>query len=779
MLRPRTRLPRRFDRFFPITFISALLLPARWVLAAYEVPDPAWAPPTHYYDAATGTGNALQVNLHNIISSNFTGRTYGDFRTASALLDQDPNNPNNVLLIYTRASVAATWDGGITWNREHQWCVSWLGTGDPGNNDTPSIETDEFELRPVKPSVNTSRSNNFYGLPNTTGSDGVPAGNSNAWYPGDADAGEVARTFFYLATRYYTGSPTLSLTNVQLINTSTIPGSGSYQGGDLASFLKWNYEFGVDNFERRRNQYIYGSAGDLTDHALNPTYYQGNRNPFIDHPEYVWSIFGTDKDLGGNVINNSQLSVAAPDANGASAATVDLGRIMKNGSFGTSNVTFTKTGSDPTTFDITAAGSAMTMTGAGHLVIGTGQSIDYNNQTRTITTGLNASTSTSGLKSGAVTIHNSDLTSSGAGHGSADGNDTINVSGAVLDQRVITPSVTSVDFGTVVVGATVGSSLNLSTSGDDNNRTRVNVAGSSAIDANSMQITGSTALFNSATSTSSRNIGGALSSAGNKSGSLSLSVTTAENGGAGLAGEGSYPAISVGYTATVLDHAIASFTTPTDNNSLLINFGSLVQGTTAIPIAFSVNNLVTTAGFTAGLDLLNVVGGGNTGVLSTNLAPFANLAAGGARSFQASFDTINTGSFSATYTLNLSDDSTLLGAAAQQLTLNVSGVVVPEFMPGDLDRDHQVTAGDIQTMLDALTDLETYQTLKGLTQPQLNVVADVNVDGNIDNLDAQALLVSLANASGGSGGISAVPEPSAIALFALGAAILLVRRSRA
>ena len=68
---------------------------------------------------------------------------------------------------------------------------------------------------------------------------------------------------------------------------------------DLASLLRWNYTDGVDNFERRRNQYVYSSTD-------NPNYYQGNRNPFVDHPEYVWTIFG-----GGN--NNSQLSVATPN----------------------------------------------------------------------------------------------------------------------------------------------------------------------------------------------------------------------------------------------------------------------------------------------------------------------------------------------------------------------------------------------------------------------------------------------------------------------------------
>src|SRR6185312_9542815 len=106
--------------------------------------------------------------------------------------------------------------------------------------------------------------------------------------------------------------------------------------GDKNSLLHWNYMSGVDNFERRRNQLIYGSSGDLTNHALNSNYYQGNRNPYIDHPEYVWAVFG-----GGN--NNSRIYVGASEpSDGTSSTTVTLARVMKNGTIGTSNVAINK-----------------------------------------------------------------------------------------------------------------------------------------------------------------------------------------------------------------------------------------------------------------------------------------------------------------------------------------------------------------------------------------------------------------------------------------------------
>jgi hypothetical protein len=57
------------------------------------------------------------------MSSGFIGRSYGDFRYSSAVIDADPNHAGNILLLYNRASVSAAWDGGVTWNREHQWLV--------------------------------------------------------------------------------------------------------------------------------------------------------------------------------------------------------------------------------------------------------------------------------------------------------------------------------------------------------------------------------------------------------------------------------------------------------------------------------------------------------------------------------------------------------------------------------------------------------------------------------------------------------------------------------
>ena len=89
-----------------------------------------------------------------------------------AVLDRDPNNASNLLLVYSGFSVDATWDSGVTWNREHLWPDS-LGIDGSGID-----MGDLFNLRPSDPGVNSDRSNEYYfnvPIANT----GIPQSNTN------------------------------------------------------------------------------------------------------------------------------------------------------------------------------------------------------------------------------------------------------------------------------------------------------------------------------------------------------------------------------------------------------------------------------------------------------------------------------------------------------------------------------------------------------------------------------------------------------------------------
>src|SRR4051794_37963774 len=78
-------------------------------------------PTAAYYSTATGTGATLKNQLHTIVSTGVNQHSYDDNRIAGGLTDADPNNPNNLILVYNGASVPKVWDNGVTWNREHCW----------------------------------------------------------------------------------------------------------------------------------------------------------------------------------------------------------------------------------------------------------------------------------------------------------------------------------------------------------------------------------------------------------------------------------------------------------------------------------------------------------------------------------------------------------------------------------------------------------------------------------------------------------------------------------
>ncbi len=373
-------------------FAAGLALTSFAATALADVYDP----PPAYYAAATGTGATLKSQLKTIISTNVQVRSYANAIEVLKLTEADPNNSSRIILVYTGVSVPNTWDAGATWNREHTWPDS-RGLGGSGPD-----YTDLHQLRPCNPSVNSSRKNDPFGPQS-----------SSYWDPDHLALstpyryrGEMARIMFYMDTRY-DGSQS-STVDLSLVN--GFP-SGN-QMGDLSYLLEWHYSSPVTERERRRNHIVYSSAA-------NPSYFQGNRNPFTDHPEYVWAIWGTQP-------NNSTIYVGStPAPNGSSSVSVDLGTVIVGAALPAQNVTVTKSGSTPTTFNITASGAAASADAYP------GRAFTYHAQSLVMSVGLSGA-GLPGAYSGSLTIDNSDLTSAAAGQGAADGDDTVNVSGTVL-----------------------------------------------------------------------------------------------------------------------------------------------------------------------------------------------------------------------------------------------------------------------------------------------------------------------------------------------------------
>ncbi len=241
--------------------------------------------PSGYYNTAENKSDqALQLALHNIIDDH-TDYPYTSNSTDTwdilKVADADPNNANNVILIYTRESVNGPqeYDG---WNREHVWAKS---RGDFGTS--RPMGTDVHNLRASNINVNSTRSN--YSFDDCTSSNcNQIYGNSYSssalvFEPRDEDKGDVARIIFYMVVRYEgdSGEEDLEMTESILSESSKSPSHGV-----RTTLLEWHELDPVDDFERNRNDVIYS--------------YQGNRNPFIDHPELVDFLWGDQQQTSWN-----------------------------------------------------------------------------------------------------------------------------------------------------------------------------------------------------------------------------------------------------------------------------------------------------------------------------------------------------------------------------------------------------------------------------------------------------------------------------------------------
>lgn len=226
--------------------------------------------PPGYYNSANGlTGDALKAALHNIIKNHIE---YAYSQTDEILMetDEDPANSNNVILVYTGRSQAKSTFGGNSndWNREHVWAKSHGGFGD-----NPPCGTDLHHMKPSDASVNSDRGNKDFDNGGTQHSEATGCYYTQyTWEPRDAVKGDIARMIFYMAVRYEgdNGEPDLEV--VDWVNTSPNP-----EFGKFSTLLQWNTFDPPDAFEINRNNVIYS--------------YQNNRNPFIDHPEYINAIW--------------------------------------------------------------------------------------------------------------------------------------------------------------------------------------------------------------------------------------------------------------------------------------------------------------------------------------------------------------------------------------------------------------------------------------------------------------------------------------------------------
>ena len=268
--------------------------------------------PAGYYDSAAGLkGTPLKNALNDIID----GHTEIEYTATSTDIwdvlketDKDPNNSSNVILLYSGKSVDAAqeYNSGSGWSREHVWAKS---RGDFGNDLGPG--TDAHHIRPADISVNSARNNRWFAECSTPYlDDGTPTGSYTSstewvWKPRDEVKGDVARMIFYMDVRYAGENGELDLRVIDYIPTDDNTTEPIH--AKLSDLLQWHLDDPVDAFEQNRNDVVYS--------------YQNNRNPFIDHPEYVSDIWidttessstGIDDNIWNELVikmNNGRISV--------------------------------------------------------------------------------------------------------------------------------------------------------------------------------------------------------------------------------------------------------------------------------------------------------------------------------------------------------------------------------------------------------------------------------------------------------------------------------------
>jgi len=285
--------------------------PAQNTVATFTV---ASSGGTGYYSRVnTSSASQLRCSLHETIKGH-TAYPYSATTTDTwdilEIADEDPNNAGRILdayrnRSYIKGSERAGTGTGITYNREHTWPNS-LGfgsaTGDKGLPYAPYTDTHMLYLTDT--TYNADRGNKPYANCALSGGCGERATEANAGfgggsgvYPGNSNwvkgpdgnsgsfevwghrKGDIARAVLYMAIRYEggvhpangQGEPDLELTDdrSKIVITSASP---AYMGL-LSTLLAWHQADPVDNAERERNEVIYS--------------FQGNRNPFIDHPEWA------------------------------------------------------------------------------------------------------------------------------------------------------------------------------------------------------------------------------------------------------------------------------------------------------------------------------------------------------------------------------------------------------------------------------------------------------------------------------------------------------------
>lgn len=292
----------------------------------------------YYQSADDSSASSLRESLHSIIASQKKKYPYSDSGHTSDvyamldIIDQDVFSDGDYIYCLLTGKVMPGRkgfgsQGTNVWNREHIWAKTW---GFPTEDVLPYVDLNHLRAADSYANSTFHNDRHYDDVSNNQASIDYYGQkyNSEFYEPRDCAKGDIARMIFYMDIRYegdkdkdggyelaivenyktyygtkkeLTADTITTLKNAGIISQSA-EASKTGLMSVLSTLVRWHQEDPVDDFERKRNDLVYQ--------------YQGNRNPFIDHPEYANTIYNanyqdgyyvsyfTDDNIFGYVDNN-------------------------------------------------------------------------------------------------------------------------------------------------------------------------------------------------------------------------------------------------------------------------------------------------------------------------------------------------------------------------------------------------------------------------------------------------------------------------------------------
>lgn len=229
----------------------------------------------YYYGTAGLSGDALEAKVHDIIKKQ-TQLQASEVGAAVGRLDQDNEFSDHVIDVFSEVKLSK-------YHENSNWAVEQMWPGRRGGfYNTQGAGTDLHNAFPASTELKAARDFKEFGV----GGDSL-AGvaltdcptcktTSNTFEPSAHGKGQVARALFYMATRY---NGDASSGGLDLVLQDALVGASSLSGtmGGLSMLKQWHAANPPSDAEKNRNNLAY--------------LIQGNRNPFIDNPEWVDALF--------------------------------------------------------------------------------------------------------------------------------------------------------------------------------------------------------------------------------------------------------------------------------------------------------------------------------------------------------------------------------------------------------------------------------------------------------------------------------------------------------